>query len=151
VKRNGGVDLGYVGDIRSVDTRWIEALWGHGAVPIISSIALGNEGEYYNVNADQMASAFAVACNANALVFLTDVAGVKGSDGAIIRWLNAGSIPQMIQEETISGGMLPKLEACTHALRRGVRRVRILPAARVDVLPDFFTAHIDFGTEVIAA
>lgn len=151
VKKNGGVDLGFVGDIRAVDTQWIQRLWGHGAVPIISSIALGSEGEYYNVNADQMASACAVACGANALVFLTDVAGVKGSDGAVIRWLPIGTIPQMISDATVSGGMLPKLEACTHAIKRGVRRVRILPAEHLHVLPGFFTDAIHFGTEVIAA
>ncbi|HKR85260.1 MAG TPA: acetylglutamate kinase [Terriglobales bacterium] len=150
-KLTTGYDLGFVGEICSVEPRWFEAIWSQGGIPVLSSLALGSDGEYYNVNADQMASAFAVACNANALVFLTDVAGVKGSDGAVIRWLDAGRIPDMVQQEVISGGMLPKLEACTHALKRGVRRVRILPAARLHVLPDFFTATIDFGTEVIAA
>lgn len=150
-KKNGGVDLGFVGDIRSVDTQWIQKLWSHGAIPIISSIALGSEGEYYNVNADQMASACAIACGANALVFLTDVPGVKDSDGTVIKWLPVGTIPQMIHDATISGGMLPKLEACTQALKRGVRRVRILPAAHVEVLPGFFTSSIHYGTEVIAA
>jgi acetylglutamate kinase len=151
VKRSDGVDLGFVGDIRSVDPTWVDALWSHGAIPIISSIALGVEGEYYNVNADQMASSFAIACEASALVFLTDVPGVKASDGSIIRWLPVGNIPQLIASATVSGGMLPKLEACTQALKRGVRRVRILPAAQVGVLAGFFTDAIDFGTEVIAA
>ena len=68
-------DLGFVGEIRSVDTRWIERLWSAGIVPVVSSLALGFDGEYYNVNADQMASACAIACGAQALIYLTDVAG----------------------------------------------------------------------------
>ena len=76
-----------------MDPRWIEAIWANGAVPVISSLALGSDGEYYNINADQMAAACAVGCKANALIFLTDVPGVKGADGAVIRWLAASEIP----------------------------------------------------------
>lgn len=147
--RRRDVDLGYVGDICSVEAQWFETIWQHGALPVVSSIALGVDGEYYNVNADQAACACAVAWKANALVFLTDVPGVKGSDGTVIRWLNVESIGGMVQQQTISGGMLPKLEACTNALRRGVDRVRILPASSVDALPHFFTQRIDCGTEVV--
>lgn len=142
-----GQDLGYVGEICSVESQWFEAMAG--AVPVIASIALGNDGEYYNVNADSVASACAVAWKADALIFLTDVPGVKGADGAVIRWLDIKNIDAMVQESVISGGMLPKLAACTNALKKGVGRVRIMPAANVEVLPGFFTHRIDFGTEVI--
>jgi acetylglutamate kinase len=120
-------------------------------VPVISSLALGFDGEYYNVNADQMASACAIACGAHALIYLTDVAGVKDAEGTVIRWLDVGAIGHMVEEATVSGGMLPKLQACTSALKKGVTRVRILPAARAEVLPGFFTQPIDCGTEVIAS
>ena len=143
-------ELGYVGEICSVDPQWIERFWNADVVPVVSSLALGFDGEYYNVNADQMASAFAVACGAHALVYLTDVAGVKDGEGSVIRWLDVDAIAAMVQEATVSGGMLPKLEACTRALKKGVTRVRILPAARAEVLPGFFTQPIDLGTEVIA-
>jgi acetylglutamate kinase len=143
-------DLGYVGDVCTVEARWIERLWDAGVVPVVSSLALGFDGEYYNVNADQVASACAVACGAHALVYLTDVAGVKDSDGSVLRWLEVNTISQMVQQATVSGGMLPKLDACTTALKKGVTRVRILPAARAEVLPGFFTQPIDCGTEVIA-
>jgi acetylglutamate kinase len=66
-----------------------------------------------------MASAFAVACDADALVYLTDVAGVKDAEGAVIRWLDVDAIAAMVQQATVSGGMLPKLEACTSALEEG--------------------------------
>lgn len=144
-------DLGYVGEVCSVDASWIERLWNAGVVPVVSSLALGFDGEYYNVNADQMASSLAVACGAHALVYLTDVAGVKDAGGAVLRWLDVDAIAQMVQQATVSGGMLPKLEACTSALKKGVHRVRILPAARAEVLPGFFTQPIDCGTEVIAS
>ncbi len=144
-------DLGYVGEIVSVDAQWIERLWDAGVVPVISSLALGFDGEYYNVNADEMASACAVACGAHALVYLTDVPGVKDAEGSVIRWLEVGAIREMVQQATVSGGMLPKLQACTSALKKGVNRVRILPAACAEVLPGFFTQPIDDGTEVIAS
>jgi len=144
-------DLGYVGDICTVDSQWIERLWAAGVVPVISSLALGFDGEYYNVNADQMASACAVACGAHALIYLTDVAGVKDAEGGVIRWLDVEAIRGMIEAATVSGGMLPKLEACTSALKKGVNRVRILPATAAEVLPGFFTQRIDYGTEVIAS
>jgi len=144
-------DLGYVGEVCSVDAQWIERLWDANVVPVISSLALGFDGEYYNVNADQMASACAVACGANALIYLTDVPGVKDAEGAVIRWLDVHKIRQMVDKATVSGGMLPKLEACTSALKKGVRRVRILPAERAEVLPGFFTQKIEYGTEVITS
>ncbi len=143
-------DLGYVGEICSVDAKWITRFWEAGVVPVVSSLALGFDGEYYNVNADQMASAFAIACDADALVYLTDVAGVKDAAGSVIRWLDVHGIAEMVEQATVSGGMLPKLEACTSALKKGVTRVRILPATRAEVLPGFFTHPIDCGTEVIA-
>jgi acetylglutamate kinase len=150
-KTPNGHDLGYVGEISAADPRWIEAIWQQGCIPVISSVALGCDGEYYNVNADQMASACAVACRANALIFLTDVPGVKDAEGLVIRWLDLGLADELTQKSVICGGMLPKLEACRNALLRGVNRVRILPAAEVEVLPDFYSSRIEFGTEVLVA
>jgi len=149
-KKANGVDFGFVGEISAVDPRWIEAIWANGGIPVLSSIALGSDGEYYNVNADQMASACAAACKANALIFLTDVAGVKGADGSIMRWLNTKQIPALVKGAVVGGGMLPKLQACQDALRSGVGRVRILPAAEADVLPGFYQSRIECGTEVMA-
>jgi acetylglutamate kinase len=150
-KAPNGHDLGYVGEISAADPRWIETIWQHGCVPVISSVALGSDGQYYNVNADQMASACAVACRANALIFLTDVSGVKGADGLVIRWLNLGTAAELTHQSVIQGGMLPKLEACRNALLHGVNRVRILPAAQVEILPEFYFLKIESGTEVLVA
>src|ERR1700723_3102603 len=71
-------DLGYVGEIAASDPRWLDAIWQLNGVPVLSSMALGFDGEYYNINADEMAAACAIACRADALVFLTDVPSVKG-------------------------------------------------------------------------
>lgn len=149
-KKNGGVDLGYVGEISNADGRWIEAIWQNSGVPVLSSVALGGDGQYYNVNADQMAAACAIACQANALIFLTDVPGVRGADGAVIRWLNTNEIAGLVDSAVVNGGMLPKLEACRQALSRGVGRVRILPAAEVESVGQFFMRKLESGTEVMA-
>jgi acetylglutamate kinase len=150
-KQTQGYDLGFVGEICSVEPRWFEAIWSEGGIPVLSSLALGSDGEYYNVNADQMASACAVACHADTLIFLTDVPGVKGADGAVIPWLTMKDVPALIAESVVAGGMLPKLEACSNALRKGVGRVRILPASQAEVLPQFYFQKLEYGTEVIGA
>ena len=149
-KKNGGVDLGFVGEISTADARWLNAIWSNQGVPVLSSVALGADGQYYNVNADQMAAACAIACQANALIFLTDVPGVRDAEGAVIRWLYTRDIAPLVTSSVVNGGMLPKLEACRQALSRGVGRVRILPAANVEAVADFFMSKIDLGTEVMA-
>jgi acetylglutamate kinase len=97
-----------------------------------------------------MAAACASACQANALIFLTDVAGVKAADGSVMRWLNTTDIPALVKGSVVGGGMLPKLQACQDALRSGVGRVRILPASEAEVLPGFYQGRIESGTEVMA-
>jgi len=150
-KETQGYDLGFVGEICAVEPRWFEAIWNEGGVPVLSSLALGSDGEYYNVNADQMASACAIACKADTLVFLTDVPGVKDADGVVMPWLTTKQVPALIAEAVVGGGMLPKLEACRNALKKGVGRVRILPAAQAEILPQFYFQKLEYGTEVIGA
>jgi acetylglutamate kinase len=150
-KKKTNPDLGFVGEIAATDPRWLDAIWKMGAVPVISSIALGFDGEYYNINADEMASACAIATKADALVFLTDVPGVKGADGNVMRWLSLKQIPELERAMVVSGGMLPKLNACRDALTHGVKRVRILPAEAAASLPDLCSTRVNDGTEVMVA
>ena len=150
-KKRTGPDLGFVGEIASSDTRWLEAIWQLNGVPVLSSMALGFDGEYYNINADEMAAACAIACRADALVFLTDVPGVKDANGDVLRWLSIDQIAEMAKSAVISGGMLPKLAACREALLNGVKRVRILPAEAAGVLPDLCSSRVAHGTEVMVA
>ena len=150
-KKKTEPDLGFVGEIAATDPKWLEAIWKMGAVPVISSIALGFDGEYYNINADEMASACAIATRADALIFLTDVPGVKGADGNVMRWLSLKEIPALERAMVVSGGMLPKLNACREALTHGVKRVRIFPAEAAAALPDLINSRVNDGTEVMVA
>jgi acetylglutamate kinase len=150
-KQDTKQDLGYVGEICFSEPRWIRAIWTEGGIPVLSSVALGGDGEYYNVNADQMAAACAIACQADALIFLTDVPGVKQADGTVLPRLTTKEVAGLIEESAVSGGMLPKLEACMQALKRGVGRVRILPASQAEKLPLFYFTKIECGTEVLRA
>ena len=150
-KKHTAPDLGFVGEIAASDPRLLEAVWQIGAVPVLSSMALGFDGEYYNINADEMASACAIACRADALVFLTDVPGVRGGNGEVLRWLSIDQIAEMTKTAIISGGMLPKLGACREALLNGVKRVRILPAEAASSLPDLTSTRVAYGTEVMVA
>jgi acetylglutamate kinase len=147
-KQMPGHDLGFVGEICSVDPRWLEAIWREGGIPVLSSLALGYDGEYYNINADQMAAACAAACHADSLFFLTDVPGVRDAAGAVIPWLSTKEARTLIADAVVGGGMLPKLEACSQALNKGVGRVRILPAAQAEVLSQFYFTKLACGTEV---
>jgi acetylglutamate kinase len=148
-KTTPGRDLGFVGEISAVDLRWLEAICKEGGVPVLASLALSEGGEYYNVNADEMASACATACHADMLVFLTDVTGVKDASGSVIASLSTHDIDNLISSSIISGGMLPKLRACTRALEQGVKKVRILSASQAESLPRLHLNRERIGTEVI--
>ena len=150
-KEPNGHDFGYVGEVSAVDSRWIEVIWQNNCVPVLSSIGLGVDGQYYNTNADQLASACAAACHADALIFLTDVPGVRDADGLVIRWLSLPRLRELSGNAVIYGGMLPKLDACKQALLKGVSRVKILPADRVEAVAEVYFSKLEFGTEVLIA
>jgi acetylglutamate kinase len=149
VKKRTDTDLGFVGEVCAVDWRWIELLWSAGAVPVIASIAPDYHGELYNLNADEVAAACAIACGADALVFLTDVAGVRDQHGNVIPRLPASHVRDLSVAGVISGGMLPKLDSCVRALDGGVSSVRIMPASRVETLLQLADGSLRDGTEVV--
>ena len=150
-KQIAGCDLGFVGEICSADPRWLDAIWSEGGVPVLASLALGTDGEYYNTNADQMAAACAAACRADSLIFLTDVPGVRDAAGDVIPWLSTKEVGTLVADAVVGGGMLPKLEACSQALNKGVGRVRILPASQAEGLSQFYFTKLPWGTEVTCA
>ncbi len=150
VSRDAKIDLGFVGEICDVDLRWIEALWNQQAVPVLASVALGWDAEYYNVNADHLAAVAAGACGAARLVFLTDVPGLLHPDGTVIPSVSVREIDQLLGEGVAAGGMGPKLRGCRAALEWGVAEVVILPAAKVDCLPQVLNGGAPLGTRVVA-
>lgn len=149
-KKTTAQDLGYVGEITAVEEKWIEAFWSNGVLLVIASLAADIHGDFYNVNADEMASAIASACSADALIFLTDVPGVKDAHGQVMSRLELREIEDLQRDGTVSGGMLPKLDACKRALLAGVGSVRILQAANVEALKTMLEAPLVCGTELVA-
>ena len=113
------IDLGFVGEPDVIDTSVIESIVAAGMIPVIAPNAPGADGETYNVNADTMAGSLAAALGAARLFLLTDVAGVLGKDGVLLTDLTPASIAELQVDGTISGGMIPKLETCIHAVEAG--------------------------------
>jgi acetylglutamate kinase len=109
-------DLGFVGKVTQVNSEPIEALIGRGYIPVLASIGLGYDGNAYNINADTVAAEVAVALGASKLILLTDVEGVLDSGGHVINELKRAEAQRLIGDGEVSGGMIPKLQACLRAL-----------------------------------
>jgi acetylglutamate kinase len=144
------IDVGLVGDVVDVRPSTVQALIDSGHVPVVASVALGTDGEVYNVNADTAAAALAVALGAEKLVVLTDVEGLYADWPAtdeVISLLDADALEAMLPG--LSTGMVPKMEACLRAVRGGVRGAHVLDG-RVShaVLLEIFTDQ-GVGTMVI--
>lgn len=120
------VDLGFVGEPTAVDRRVLDTLCAAGIIPVIAPIGIGEDGHTYNINADTMAGAIAAALGAARLFLLTDVAGVLDKQGALMTDLNPAAIADLQADGTITGGMIPKLDTCVHAVRHGVDAAVIL-------------------------
>ncbi|MCL2198504.1 MAG: acetylglutamate kinase [Defluviitaleaceae bacterium] len=129
-KHEGKDDLGLVGNITHVDPEPITLALNGGYTPVISSIACGEEpGEMYNINADSAAAQIAAQIGAEKLILLTDVRGLlrdPSYEKSLISSLTLPEVPPLVKEGVISGGMIPKVECCVEAVRRGVPRAHIL-------------------------
>lgn len=129
--RYQGEDLGLVGEITSIHTQLIEDCLAGGTIPVIASIAAG-EGDdkaVYNINADIAASRIASALGAEKLVLMTDVRGLlrdKDDEQSLISVVNVSEVNSLKQQGIISGGMIPKVDCCVEAVRRGVKRTHII-------------------------
>ncbi len=120
------IDLGFVGEPEIVDTSVIETIVASGMIPVIAPIAPGADGETYNINADTMAGAIAAALGAARLFLLTDVTGVLDKSGKLLTDLTPADITGLQADGTISGGMIPKLETCIHAVEAGCEAAVVL-------------------------
>ncbi len=121
----GGVELGHVGQVVDADDTLINAMLGARILPVVSSVAQGPNGSLLNVNADTAASAVAVAMNAGALHFITDVAGLLDSSGNVVEFIDHTTAATLIASGVVAGGMRPKLLAALSAIESGVSLVAI--------------------------
>ena len=136
------LDLGFVGEPVEVDRTLLDLLARSEMIPVIAPVAPGRDGATYNINADTFAGAIAGSLGAKRLLFLTDVAGVLDHDGQLISELTMSDAKALINDGTISGGMIPKVETCLEALDSGVEGVVILNGKTPHVvLVELFTEH----------
>src|SRR5262249_35563257 len=117
--------LGFVGYLTGMNTSLIKSLWQRNLVPVAACLGIGTDNELYNINADHMAAACAEYLGADQLIYLTDVAGVLQNE-KVVSALAADEIESLVQNRTVSGGMILKLEASKRALEGGVKGVHIV-------------------------
>lgn len=120
------LDLGFVGDPHKVDRSVLDAVLKAELIPVLAPVAIGEDGETYNVNADTFAGAIAGAMRAKRLLLLTDVPGVLDKDKKLIPELTVDQCRKLIADGTVTGGMIPKIETCIYAIEQGVEGVVIL-------------------------
>jgi len=143
-------DLGFVGKPTKCNVQLLEILAANGFFPVVACLAGDRIGNFYNVNADQMASSIASAIHADKLLFLTDVEGVKDQNGRVLDEISLDLCRELIASGVASGGMRAKLEAASEAVRDNVAEVRIVPGA----LPGVVRKALDgstLGTRMVAA
>lgn len=147
--RRTKVDIGLVGEVRAINPAVIEALDRADFIPVIAPIGVGDGGESYNINADLVAGELAAALQAEKLILLTDVEGIRGPNGELISTIDVEQAQKLIQTKVIDGGMIPKVECCIDALRRGTKKTHIVDGrVRHAVLLEVFT-KAGVGTEVV--
>lgn len=150
---NGGVeqiDIGYVGDVVKVNTDLIRVLEQGGYLPVIAPVGVGLEGESYNINADVVAGRVAAALNAEKLILLTDTPGVLDKDKKLIQKISVAQMHRLIDDESITGGMIPKVVCCAEALNDGVKKAHIIDGRMEhSILLEIFT-DVGIGTEITA-
>ncbi len=144
------IDLGLVGEVTSVNTHVLSSLEKEGFIPVISPIGVGSKGETLNINADYVAASIASTLKAEKFILLTDVPGIMDKKNQIVSTLTEKQIKKLVRDGTITGGMLPKVQACLKAVEGGVSKTHIIDG-RVPhcLLLEIFTKK-GIGTEIVA-
>ncbi|MDD9903745.1 MAG: acetylglutamate kinase [Rhodospirillaceae bacterium] len=136
------LDLGFVGEPTRVDPQVLEIFTQSDFIPVIAPIGLGEDGETYNINADTVAGAVAVAAQATRLLLLTDVEGVLDKSGTLIKEMSVADAHNRMADGTLTGGMIPKVETCIQAIDGGVGAAVIVDGRALHAtLLEIFTAH----------
>jgi len=151
-KMRGDVDLGFVGEVTSVDTTVVKKLIEDNIIPVIYPLGIGRDGNLYNVNADDVASEIAMALKAEKFVLLTNVRGImrdKKDPATLYHTLKTGDVGRLIKRKVIDSGMIPKAQACVNAVRGGVKKAHILDAGLPHaLLLEMFTDK-GIGTQIV--
>ena len=149
---DGKVDIGFVGDVDSIDINPLLGLFDQGFIPVIAPIGCGPKGDSFNVNADTAAGEFAAALSAEKLVFLTDVIGILHSHDepdTLLSTVRVNEVKKLLENGIISGGMIPKIHACVNAVESGVLKTHIVGGGVPhSMLLEIFTRE-GIGTEII--
>lgn len=142
------IDIGMVGEVESIDTQVVRSLEVERFIPVVAPVGVGKDGETYNINADTVAGAIAVALKAEKLILMTDVEGVKDKDDSLLPTLTAAKA-EKLSSKVIRGGMLPKVNCCLNALKNGVEKTHIIDG-RVEhaLLLEVFTSE-GIGTQIV--
>ena len=128
-KHEGDVDLGFVGDVEKVNTSTILDCLDAGYTPVIATVGCDEEGQVYNINADTAAARIAAELHAENLMLMTDIRGLlrdKEDDDTLIPVVQVSEVPYLVSQGIIQGGMIPKVQCCVEAVRRGVKRTFII-------------------------
>ena len=146
------VDIGYVGQVESVDTRILQDLLDNGYIPVVAPIGVGEDGESYNINADYVAAEIAGALHAEKLLLLTDIEGVYkdfNDKDSFISSLTVEEAKGYIKDGTISGGMIPKIEACLKSIECGTNKVHIIDGRQPHSIILELLTNSGIGTQVV--
>jgi len=143
------IDLGLVGDVEEIDPSILITLKENNFIPVIAPVGYDRNGNTLNINADFVASAIAGAIRAEKLILLTDVEGILDQKGKLISSIRVGAAEKLIEKGIIKGGMIPKVQACINALRKGCSKTYIIDG-RIEhsLLLEIFTKE-GIGTEII--
>ncbi len=143
------LNFGFVGEPSKIDIDVLSVFEDSDIVPVIAPIGIGENGETFNINADTAAGHIAAAMHATKLIILSDVDGVKLPNGELVSHLNTATARQMIHNGVITGGMIPKIETCIHALENGVSHAHILNGAVDNILLMEIFTEKGAGTMII--
>ena len=146
-----GIDLGYVGTISQINPELLHLLMREQFIPVVSPIGMGSSGETYNINADTVAAAIAVALEARKVIFMTDVDGVLSDGKELISYLDTATAENLIANKVISGGMVPKIQAALDCVKANVRSAHIINGTDPhSVIAELFTDQ-GIGTQIVRA
>jgi acetylglutamate kinase len=153
-KKHLGTDLGFVGEVRNINTAVVEDVIASGKIPVIASIGKGADGASYNINADSVASALAAALSCEKIIYLTNVDGIYadfGKEQSLVSALTYIESKHLIEKKQVKGGMLPKVLSCMRALENNVHRAHILNGTiKHALLLEIFTDE-GIGTMITAS